>query len=97
VITAFREVSSALTSLETLVQVESEQARAVQAYEDSVRIANKRDLGGLAPYCEVLAARQLLFPAENQPAQVRANRLFTYVQLYKALGGDWNLTDAQLL
>ena len=95
VITAFQEVSSALTALEKLVQVEAEQARAVKAYEDSVRIANKRYVGGLASYYEVLEAQQLLFPAENQLAQVRANRLFTYVQLYKVLGGGWNLTDAQ--
>ena len=95
VITAFREVSSALTALEKLVQVEAEQARAVQAYEDSVRTAIKRYQGGLASYFEVLEAQQLLFPAENQLAQVRADRLFTYVQLYKALGGGWNLTDAQ--
>ena len=95
VITAFREVSSALTALEKLVQVEAEQARAVQAYEDSVRTANKRYVGGLANYYEVLEAQQLLFPAENQLAQVRANRLNTYVQLYKVLGGGWNLTDAQ--
>jgi outer membrane protein, multidrug efflux system len=95
VITAFQEVSSALTALEKLVQVEAEQARAVQAYADSVRIATKRYAGGLASYYEVLEAQQLLFPAENQLAQIRANRLFTYVQLYKALGGGWNLTDPQ--
>jgi multidrug efflux system outer membrane protein len=95
VITAFQEVASALTALEKLVQVEAEQARAVKAYDDSVRIALKRYEGGLANYYEVLEAQQLLFPAENQLAQVRANRLFTYVQLYKALGGGWNLTDAQ--
>ena len=70
-------------------------ARAVKAYEDSVRIANKRYVGGLASYYEVLEAQQLLFPAENQLAQVRATRLFTYVQLYKVLGGGWHLTDAQ--
>jgi outer membrane protein, multidrug efflux system len=95
VITAFQEVSSALTALEKLVQVEAEQARAVNAYVDSVRIANRRYEGGLASYYEVLEAQQLLFPAENQLAQIRANRLFTYVQLYRVLGGGWHLTDAQ--
>jgi outer membrane protein, multidrug efflux system len=95
VITAFQEVSSLLTALEKLVQAEAEPARAVKAYEDSVRNANKRYAGWLASYYEVLEAQQLLFPAENQLAQVRANRLFTYVQLYKVLGGGWNLTDAQ--
>jgi multidrug efflux system outer membrane protein len=95
VITAFQEVSSALTQLEKLVQVEAEQARAVNAYADSVRIATRRYEGGLASYYEVLEAQQLLFPAETQLAQIRANRLFTYVQLYKALGGGWNLTDPE--
>jgi multidrug efflux system outer membrane protein len=88
-------VSSALTALEKLVQVEAEQARSVNAYADSVRIAIRRYEGGLASYYEVLEAQQLLFPAENQLAQVRANRLFTYVQLYKALGGGWTLTDPE--
>jgi multidrug efflux system outer membrane protein len=95
VITAFQEVASALTALEKLAQVETEQARAVNAYADAVRIANRRYRGGLASYYEVLEAQQLLFPAETQLAQVRANRLATYVQLYKVLGGGWSLTDAQ--
>jgi multidrug efflux system outer membrane protein len=95
VITAFQEVASALTALERLVRVEAEQARAVKAYEDSVRIANRRYAGGLASYYEVLEAQQLLFPAETELAQVRATRLFTYVQLYRVLGGGWPLTDAQ--
>jgi multidrug efflux system outer membrane protein len=95
VITAFQEVSSALTALEKLVQVEAEQARAVQAYADSVRIAHRRYAGGLASYYEVLEAQQLLFPAETQLAQIRATRLFTYVQLYRVLGGGWTLADAQ--
>ena len=30
----------------------------------------------------------------NRLAEVRANRLLTYVRLYKVRGG-WNLTDAQ--
>ena len=95
VITAFQEVASALTALEKLAQVEAEQARAVKAYADSVQIANRRYRGGLASYYEVLEAQQLLFPAETQLAQVRANRLSTYVQLYKVLGGGWSLSDAQ--
>ena len=94
-ITAFQEVASALTALAKLAQVEAEQARAVRAYADSVQIANRRYRGGLASYYEVLEAQQLLFPAETQLAQIRGNRLSTYVQLYKVLGGGWSLSDAQ--
>jgi multidrug efflux system outer membrane protein len=95
VLTAFREVSSALTALEKLVQVEAEQTRAVQAFEDAVRVANNCYLGGLASYYEVLEAQQLLFPAQNKLAEVRAEWLFTSVRLYKALGGGCKLSDAQ--
>jgi outer membrane protein, multidrug efflux system len=95
VLTAFQDVSSALTALEKLAHAEAEQARAVNAYADAVQIATRRYRGGLASYYEVLEAQQLLFPAETQLAQVRASRLSTYVQLYKVLGGGWTLTDAQ--
>ena len=49
---------------------------------------------GLASYYEVLEAQQQLYPAQTTLAQIRRNRLTAYVQLYKALGGGWNLTDA---
>jgi outer membrane protein TolC len=37
----------------------------------------------------VLEAQQQLFPAQNRLAEVRANRLLTYVRLYKVLGGSF--------
>jgi len=77
------------------VQVEAQQTRAVQALEDAVKTANTRYLGGLSSYYEVLEAQQQLFPVQIKLAEVRANWLLTYVQLYKALGGGWNLADAQ--
>jgi outer membrane protein, multidrug efflux system len=43
----------------------------------------------------VLEAQQQLYPAQNTLAQIRANRLVAYVQLYKALGGGWKLNDAE--
>jgi multidrug efflux system outer membrane protein len=43
----------------------------------------------------VLEAQQQLYPAQTTLAQIRRSRLTTYVGLYKALGGGWNLTDAQ--
>jgi multidrug efflux system outer membrane protein len=92
---AFRDVSDALVALQTLARFEAEQARSVTAYEESVRVATRRYLGGLASYYEVLEAQQLLFPAQDLLARVRGDRLLAVVALYKALGGGWNLTDAQ--
>jgi multidrug efflux system outer membrane protein len=50
---------------------------------------------GLASYFEVLEAQQQLYPAQNTLAQIRRNRLLAHVRLYKALGGGWNLADAE--
>ena len=92
---AFQEVSDALVALQRLARFEVEQGRAVTAYAESVRVATRRYLGGLASYYEVLEAQQLLFPAQDLLARVRRDRFLAFVGLYKALGGGWNLSDAQ--
>jgi len=47
--------------------------------------------GGKAPGVAI----PLVIPAQNAQAQVRLGRLLAYVQLYKSLGGGWNLKDPQ--
>ncbi|HEV3457817.1 MAG TPA: TolC family protein, partial [Thermoanaerobaculia bacterium] len=43
----------------------------------------------------VLQAQQAQFAAENALAQTHFNRLASLVQLYKALGGGWQLSDQE--
>ena len=90
---AFGEVSTALVAYQKLALTEKEQAGSVAAYQEAVRLANIRYVAGLANYVEVLDAEQQLFPAENTLAQTRFQRLDAFVQLYKALGGGWNIAD----
>ena len=90
---AFGEVSTALVAYQKLALTEKEQAGSVAAYQEAVRLANIRYVAGLANYVEVLDAEQQLFPAENALAQTRFLRLDAFVQLYKALGGGWNIAD----
>jgi outer membrane protein, multidrug efflux system len=94
VLGALREVSDSLTALGKLSDAETGQATAVDALQDAVVHATDRYRQGLASYYEVLEAQQQLYPAQNALAQIRANRLVAYVQLYKALGGGWSLDDA---
>jgi len=54
-------------------------------------VANQRYLGGQANYYELLQEQQLLFPAQNALTQTLLNQLLATVQLYKALGGGWNV------
>jgi len=95
VLTALREVSDALTALAKLTDAEAGQDTAVRALADAVDHATDRYRQGLASYYEVLEAQQQLYPAQITLAQIRQDRLLTYVRLYKALGGGWSLSDAQ--
>jgi multidrug efflux system outer membrane protein len=95
VLAALREVADAISALGKLKEAETGQTTAVTALEDAVLHATDRYRQGLASYYEVLEAQQQLYPAQATLAQIRRNRLTSYVQLYKALGGGWNLSDAQ--
>jgi multidrug efflux system outer membrane protein len=95
VLGALREVSDALTALGKLTDAETGQDTAVKALGEAVEHATDRYRQGLANYFEVLEAQQQLYPAQNTLAQIRQSRLLAYVQLYKALGGGWNLKDAE--
>ena len=90
---AFGEVATALVAYGKLAQAEQEQARAVAALQEATRLATLRYKAGLSSYLEVLDAQQQLFPAQNALSQARLARLLTLVQLYKALGGGWNLEE----
>jgi len=94
-LSAFRDVSDALISREKVDAVHAEQARAVQANEDAVRLTTMRQTNGRASGLEVLEAKQRLFLAQQSLNQTEISRRLVIVQLYKALGGGWNLTDAQ--
>jgi multidrug efflux system outer membrane protein len=90
---AFLDVSNALISRQKYEAIQKEQADAVQAYQESVKVALQRYLAGKASYYEVLEAQQQLFPAEISLAVTELNRRAVIVQLYRALGGGWNLKD----
>ncbi len=93
VITAFAEVSNALTAQSRFAEARAAQERSVRAYQDSVRLSLLRYDHGLSSYFEVLEAQQQLFPAEIALAQIQRDQLLTVVTLYRALGGGWQLAD----
>jgi multidrug efflux system outer membrane protein len=92
---ALAEVSTALVAYQKLAEVEREQVQAVASYREAVSLSNSRYLSGLADYLEALQAQQQLFPAENSLAETRFERLATLMQLYRALGGGWQLDDSE--
>lgn len=93
VLVAFQDVSDSLVSREKFGLVKTQAEQAVTAYQEAVKLSMQRYLSGNASYFEVLEAQQLLFPAENSLARAEVNQLLVIVQLYRALGGGWNLDD----
>jgi multidrug efflux system outer membrane protein len=91
---AFTDVANALISRQKYEAIRSEQARSVASYQEAVEVALERYQAGKASYFEVLDAQIQLYPEETALAQTETNRRVVIVQLYLALGGGWNLTDA---
>ena len=94
-LSAFRDVSNALIAREKLEAVRERQTAAVKAYQEAVDVSQQRYVAGKSSYYELLEAQQELFPAENALAQTELDRRLAIIQLYEALGGGWNLPDAQ--
>jgi len=91
--TSFQDVANALITRVKLEDIFTQQTRCVRCYVDAVAVSRDRYIAGKASYYEVLEAQQQLFPAENNLAQTQLDRLTAVIQLYKALGGGWNLPD----
>ena len=95
VLGAFRDVSNALITREKLEGVRARQMEAVKAYQAAVEVSLQRYTAGKSSYFEVLEAQQQLVPTENALAQTELDRRLVIVQLYQALGGGWNLSNAE--
>jgi multidrug efflux system outer membrane protein len=92
---AFGEVSTSLSAHQQLATAYREQITSVNAYHDAVRLSLVRFDNGLSNYLEVIDAQIQAFPAESAAVTYDLERKVALVNLYQALGGGWNLTDAQ--
>lgn len=86
---AFREVQDSLSTLGAIEQARTSQARAVDAADRALAIANTRYVGGVASALDVISSQQAVLTAKRTAVQLDGSRLVTTVQLVKALGGGW--------
>lgn len=91
---AFGEVSAALAAHQQLAESIRDQTRSVTAYQESVKLVNIRYESGLSSYLEVIDAQLQMYPAQTALVIYNLERKVALVNLYKALGGGWNLADA---
>jgi multidrug efflux system outer membrane protein len=90
---AFGEVSNAISAHQKLAEAYKQQGRSVGAYQESVRLSTLRYDSGLSSYFEVIDAKLNLFPVQNTQVQYDLGRKVALVNLYRALGGGWKLSD----
>jgi multidrug efflux system outer membrane protein len=90
---AFAETTTVLYARTKIAAAVAELESTVGAYREMVRLSQVRYDSGLADYFEVLYSMQLLFPAEISLARARLDLLNDYVDIYKALGGGWNIEN----
>ena len=88
---ALREVADALAAHSRTREQRGEEEKLVAALSESVRLSNLRYRGGLDSYLQVLDAERNLFAVQLDLAQLRLLELQSVVQLYRALGGGWQL------
>jgi multidrug efflux system outer membrane protein len=88
---AFAEVSSTLVQHRNLKDVRAEIQQQVDSLQQAVDLSLERYNEGIATYFEVLEAQQQLFPAQLVLSQTERDQLTSLVQLYRALGGGWDL------
>jgi multidrug efflux system outer membrane protein len=88
---AFADAENTLVARSKLVEQLQAQERLVRANREYARLARLQFEGGYAPYSTVLQAEQQLFPAELNEAKYRGDLCNALVNIYKALGGGWEL------
>ena len=92
---AFGEVSTSLSAHQQLAKAYREQMVCLEAYRESVRLSATRYDSGFASYLDVVDAQIQMYPAETATVTYDLGRKLALVDLYRALGGGWNLSDAQ--
>jgi len=90
--TAFQEVSDALIARQKYGEFQIAQQAQVDAQRKANTIALARYRVGYSSYFDVIDADRDLFTAELSLSAAHLNTLLSVVQLYRALGGGWQVT-----
>jgi multidrug efflux system outer membrane protein len=96
IVEAFREVADALVAEVRLAEQRKAQEAQVASLREAMDLSLRRYYTGLSNYIEVLDAEELLYPAESSLAQTERDQLLAVVNLYKALGGGWEIPGEQV-
>ena len=88
---AVEDVSNSLVGYAQSRKYRAKIQEQTATYYETARLANVRFEGGATSFLEVLVTQQQYFDSELALAQAWNVELQNYVQLYRALGGGWEL------
>jgi multidrug efflux system outer membrane protein len=94
VLQAMREVEDALVGIRTYHDEGLARNRQAVSARSASKLSRARYDGGVTSYLEVLESDRSMFRAELAVSEVRREQLVSVVELYKALGGGWELPEA---
>jgi NodT family efflux transporter outer membrane factor (OMF) lipoprotein len=92
-LTAFQQVEDNLAALRVLQQEAEIQHQATQAAQAAQQIFNNRYVGGIDTYLQVVTAQTTALANERNDIDIMRRQMDASVQLIKALGGGWNVTN----
>jgi NodT family efflux transporter outer membrane factor (OMF) lipoprotein len=93
VLTAFQDVEDNLSALRILSKELHEQDAAVASSERYLALANDRYKLGIDSYLNVITAQTTLLSNQRTAMNLRMQQLTASVQLIKALGGGWDVSQ----
>lgn len=91
---SFRETADAIVAIEKLRASRVEIEKMVLALQDAAVLARARYDGGLSSYLDILIVDQRLFDAELKLAELRGSEFTAMADLYRTLGGGWQVAAA---
>ncbi|ACE85479.1 efflux transporter outer membrane subunit [Cellvibrio japonicus] len=95
ILTALQEVDIALASADNTRQQEEQQTEITAQAERSLRLTEARYREGSDDLLSLLSAQRTLFQAQDALVQQHQARLTAAVDVYKALGGGWQLATGE--
>jgi outer membrane protein, multidrug efflux system len=97
VLVALSDVENALVAIDRSKARQAQLAIAETAARESVRLATARYQAGLIDFQSLLNSQQSLLNTQDTHTTARAARASATIQLYKALGGGWDVPAATAL
>ncbi len=93
VLTAFQEVEDNLAALRILSRELDQQNAAVLSAQRALSLSTERYKSGIDSYLNVITAQATLLNNQRTAVNLQMQQMTASVQLIKALGGGWNVSD----